>query len=961
MRFPKAAAEVAGCAVVACSMVLAGAAPAAALNFCGPTSNVPQPQNVILFELDDTSPSALPFFNTPLVWPDQDDPPRAVPDTLLTEGALRLPEYNRAMSRFYASRTCPGGLCPLGDNFLHPISSSSLVVPADLDGDQTVVSATNADSFRYVERDSAGNPCAEEAGTCDPHTDLLSNHGGLRRLVEEGLAFRRFYAPSSKCAPTRASLFTGRYPGQVGVSLNGSKLEITEITIGDLLKELPGCTDSDEGTPCYATGHLAKWHLGSKERSNQTPWQRGADEAIFFRGASRVPFKNSQLLCGPPAMPSNPPSGYRQGFYCRNAALAAAAPGCISSSQCDAGCPGGAGRCACAEGGNVLSSADNFCYELDPTPCASDAECRAGAGDQDTCVAWGQNVGAGNQTACHPDDAALNPDCCTSRAKTLTRGPLEGLYYFKDKRVDAGGVAKSFWFGDGDRDLVTGESHYPCNSDASYHDSGIEGCLYDTRVYRDWATNFIGRHADEPFFLALPFHSLHSPLAAPTRTLAHYSTAGLVTPEPGYAEKFWSSLEEVDAAVGKVLETLENGVCNSQSSPETAGLSCAVNGDCGGTPGAECVTDLAQRTLVLFTADQGQTNAPYGEAILREGKGSTFDGGVRVGLLAWAPGLGVGSAAPGGRLRGDQFVGSQVDILPTVLDAAGCAPNHGTDQYEIKACVGKNVSRPSLCDTDQDCAAAGGGSCVARLIAGRSMLPALMGAGTPVRDFAFASYPSEPQMISTRGGYYGDGCSGNADCNGAAKVCSYVSDQDASAVDGTLDRHRVAGSCDVCTGDGDCTGTICTANGTYCVPSSDQSYLNRCTAETAGGSLDPVGAECDPIQFPRCWSAADCGQNQKCVEVETHCNGCRDAAWKLMGGGGVGAGNPIKSVALFEMSSNPEESDTLNCLDEAQNSGNPDYTKLSGTESDLRRRLDGWFDCVSDKLSVDCDTQKVAP
>lgn len=958
MKLWNAARYVAGLAVVALPMPLAAVSPAAALDYCGAGSNVPRPQNVIIFELDDSSPSDLPFFNTPLVWPDQNNPPRTLPDQVLTEGALRLPEYNRAMSRFYASRACPGGLCPLGNNFLHPTSSSSLVVPVDLDGDQSVVSSTNADAFRYVERDQPGNPCAEENGSCDLQTDVLSNHGGLRRLVEEGLAFRRFYSTSAKCAPTRASLFTGRYPGQVGVSLNGSKLEITELTIGDLLKNLPGCSDSDPNTPCYATGHLAKWHLGSKEHANQTPWQRGADETMFFRGASRVPFKDSQLLCGPPAMPQNPPANYRQGFYCKNAALAAAARGCISSTECDAACPGGPGRCACAEGPDVLSSDDNYCYELDPLPCATDAACRSGSGDSDTCVAWGQYVGPGNQTACHPDDAASNPDCCTSRAKSPTRGPLEGLYYFKDKRVDAGGTAKKFWYKDAERDILTGEYHYPCNSDASYENSGLEGCMYDTRVYRDWATNFIGRHADEPFFLAVPLHSLHSPMDAPTRTLAHYATAGLTTNEPGYADKFWSSLEEVDAAIGKVLETLENGVCNSKSSPETAGQQCASNSDCGGTPGAACITDLAQRTLVLFTADQGQTNAPYGDPVLREGKGSTYDGGVRVGLLAWGPGIGVGSASPGGRFRGDPFVASQVDILPTVLDAAGCTPNHGAAQYQIKACVGKKVSHPTLCDSDADCVAAGGGSCVSRLIAGRSMLPLLEGAGTPVRDFVFASYPSEPQMISARGGYYADGCSGNADCSGAAKVCSYVAAQGPDAGSGTLDRSRLGGSCDVCSSDGECGSTMCVVGGSYCVPSSDASYLARCTAEAAGGSLDPVGSECDPALFQRCWSAADCGQSEKCVEVETPCNGCRAASWKLMGGGGVGAGNPIKSVALYDLAGNPQESDTLNCIDEAKDPSNPDYAKLSATDNDLSRRLDGWFDCVSDKLSLDCDTQK---
>ena len=959
MRFLKG--RVARLAAAASPMLLFAATPAAAINFCGPVSNVPRPQNVILFELDDTSPANLPFFNTPVVWPDQNNPPRTLPNDLLTEASVRAPEYNRAFARFYASQSCTNGNCALGTNFLSSTSSSSLVVPVDLDGDQAVVPATTADSFRYIERDKAGNTCAVENGNCDPHTDVLSSHGGLRKLVEEGLAFRRFYSTSAKCAPTRASLFTGRYPGQVGVSLNGRKLEITQITVGDLLKNLPGCTDNDPATPCYTTGHIAKWHLGNKEHSNQAPWQRGMEESIFFRGAGREPWKDTQLLCGPPALPPNPPSNYRRGFYCENRALAAAAPGCVSSAECDAACPGGPGRCACAEGASVLTSDDNFCYELDPTPCSADADCRTSSGDSDTCRAWGRYLGPGNQTACHPDDAELNLDCCTPRARTVTRGALENLYYFRDKLVDGGGVAKKFWLADGERDLTNGQFRYPCDSDVSYLESGLEGCIYDTRVYRDWATNFVARHAEHPFFLAVPFHATHEPMSAPAKTLAHYSTAGLVSTEPGNQAKFWGTLEEVDAAVGRVMETLENGVCNNASSPEKAGLTCASNSDCGGTAGAACITDLAQHTMVLLTADQGQTNAPYGEQILDQGKGSTREGGVRVGLLAWDPGLGFGSADPGGHFRGDRFVASQVDVLPTVLDAAGCAPNHGTDQYEIKVCVGKTVSQPTLCDTTQDCAAAGGGTCQSRLIAGRSMLRALMGNGTPSRDFAFASYPSEPQVISARAGYYDDGCSGNADCSGAGKVCSYQSSQGPNSGNGTPDRTRSGGSCDVCTADGDCSGTICTINGTYCVPAGDSAYLARCTAEAAGGSLDPVGAECDPKLFARCRDSSECSASEKCVEVETHCNGCGLASWKLMGAGGTGAGNPIKSISLFEVSGNPEEDEMLNCLDESQNPSNPDYTKLRATEDDLRRRLDGWFDCVSDNMSVDCDTQKVAP
>lgn len=75
----------------------------------------------------------------------------------------------------------------------------------------------------------------------------------LDKMASQGIRFNRFYAASSVCSPTRASVLTGRNPNRMGVfNANVGILRPEEITLPELLKE--------EG---YSTGHFGKWHLGT--------------------------------------------------------------------------------------------------------------------------------------------------------------------------------------------------------------------------------------------------------------------------------------------------------------------------------------------------------------------------------------------------------------------------------------------------------------------------------------------------------------------------------------------------------------------------------------------------------------------------------------------------------------------------------------------------------------------------
>ncbi len=144
--------------------------------------------------------------------------------------------------------------------------------------------------------------------------------------------------------------------------------------------------------------------------------------------------------------------------------------------------------------------------------------------------------------------------------------------------------------------------------------------------YTDEAVRFITANKDKPFFLYLPHTAIHTPIY-PGEKFRGESSNGRVGD--------W--IEEVDASSGRILDTLRE-------------------------------LKLADNTLVVFTSDNGPwliKQADSGSAgPLRGGKGSTWEGGVRVPTLAWWP----GKIAPGS--SADAIAGT-IDLLPTAVSIAG--------------------------------------------------------------------------------------------------------------------------------------------------------------------------------------------------------------------------------------------------------------------------------------------------
>lgn len=109
--------------------------------------------------------------------------------------------------------------------------------------------------------------------SCMGNTDFVTPH--IDSMATDGVRFTNWYANNAVCSPTRASLLTGRYPGNCGVrSILGGHRTSTGLpskvpTIATALKKLD-----------YSTGIVGKWHLGVTEESR--PHNHGFDYSFTF-------------------------------------------------------------------------------------------------------------------------------------------------------------------------------------------------------------------------------------------------------------------------------------------------------------------------------------------------------------------------------------------------------------------------------------------------------------------------------------------------------------------------------------------------------------------------------------------------------------------------------------------------------------------------------------------------------
>jgi arylsulfatase A-like enzyme len=146
-------------------------------------------------------------------------------------------------------------------------------------------------------------------------------------------------------------------------------------------------------------------------------------------------------------------------------------------------------------------------------------------------------------------------------------------------------------------------------------------------IFADQAIRFMQSHQDTPFFMYMAYYSVHSGLQPVPEFIKKYK--GVPGINPAYA----SMIEKMDQSIGKILDEVER-------------------------------LGLKDNTMVLFTSDNGGVFNYSKQRPYRAGKGSYFDGGIRVPLCVRWP----GKIKPGTKCN-VPVIG--VDYYPTFLAAAG--------------------------------------------------------------------------------------------------------------------------------------------------------------------------------------------------------------------------------------------------------------------------------------------------
>ena len=148
-----------------------------------------------------------------------------------------------------------------------------------------------------------------------------------------------------------------------------------------------------------------------------------------------------------------------------------------------------------------------------------------------------------------------------------------------------------------------------------------------TRLYTDETIDFISKNKKSPFFIYLPHTMLHVPLGV-GKEFKGSSKWG----------EYGDAIHEMDHNVGRIFDHLK-------------------------------AEGLDKNTIVVYVSDNGRGPGRNKEQPLQGRKLTTFEAGIRVPCIIWAPGLGV-------KAQVSKEVSFAMDLFPTLATMAGIKVPH---------------------------------------------------------------------------------------------------------------------------------------------------------------------------------------------------------------------------------------------------------------------------------------------
>ncbi len=186
-----------------------------------------------------------------------------------------------------------------------------------------------------------------------------------------------------------------------------------------------------------------------------------------------------------------------------------------------------------------------------------------------------------------------------------------------------------------DLNLAGTEASNPKSYFAPYHiatlPEGPDGEYLTDRLGVE-ALRYIEKNKDNPFFLYLPHFAVHLPVQGKKEIAAKYRKKihdGMSQTNAMYA----AMIESMDETVGSIRQKLDD-------------------------------LKISDHTLIIFASDNGGRVPTTSNKPLRVGKGSCYEGGTRVPLIIYWPGV----IKPGSVCETPVI---SMDFYPTILDVAG--------------------------------------------------------------------------------------------------------------------------------------------------------------------------------------------------------------------------------------------------------------------------------------------------